>query len=113
MTCRLADVLSEATNDAAVLRLHGQAAQAATLERFRDAVADAMADYLDWLSEDEATLKCGRGVAYLKHRFADWQAAGLARTVGTGRRARRLYRRIVIPQRANLEAAYQQGRRAS
>lgn len=110
---QLRDVLADATTQAATLRLHQQGGQAATLDLFRDRVAEIMAPLLDWLSEDEAQLRSGLDVGKLRAKFPGWAEAGLAKWDGSGRRARRLYCRLIVPSRPNLVAAYEAGRKAS
>lgn len=107
----LEQVLTDARGDAQLLRAHGHGAQADSLERLCDAVQETMHDYLDWLTEDEALLHSGRQPGYLRSRFAEWESLGMAKREGKGRRYRRLYRRCIVPRRANTMAAYEAGRR--
>ena len=109
---RLADLLGEAMNQAAILRLHGQPGQATTLETFRNQVSEALADWLDWLTEEEAMTRSGKGVTWLRSRFGEWASVGLGKWSGKGQRAKRVYCRGVVPQRANVDAAYREGRAA-
>ena len=101
LTMRLEDVLADLRGEAAVLRAHGSKGQADSLERACDLVAKAMRDYLTWLDEGEAHTRSGRSVEWLRSRFADWEEQRMAEYRGR----RRFYRRIIVPRRANLEAA--------
>lgn len=106
----LEDTLADSRGEAAVLRANGHGAQADSMERVCDRVAESMAAYLDWLTEDEAHSRSGKSVAWLRERFAGWLDLGLARYSDT-RPARRQYRRVIIPVRANLDAARADARR--
>ena len=103
-------LLADARQEVTVLRSNGNKLQAKTLERFADKVAEVMADYLTWLSEDRATLYSGLKVPALRARFPSLEARGLAKWDESGRR--RLYRRQGLEHRGNAEAAREEGRRA-
>ncbi len=107
----LEDVLADYRGQAQVLRHRGHRAEADTIEEFADAVAKSARDYIDWLTEDEAALASGKSVLWFRHRFREWEDGGLARRDGEGRRARRLYRRLIVPRRPNITSAYQMGRK--
>jgi hypothetical protein len=107
---RLEDVLADLRGEAAVLRANGHGAQAQSIERACTQVAESMAAYLDWLSEDEAHSRSGKSVDWLRQRFPGWLDLGLAR-LSESRPPRRQYRRITIPIRANLDAARADARR--
>ena len=81
MTNALESVLEEAREDAVKLRLHGHTAQAASIEHVVARITDAMGDYLDWLTEDEAALQSGRSVNWLRGRFAEWESTDKAQWV--------------------------------
>lgn len=106
----LDQVLADARQEVVILRSHGNKLQAKTLERFADLVAECMADYLAWLSEDRATLYTGLKAPALRSRFPSLEERGLAKWDEGGRR--RLYRRIGLEHRGNSEAAREEGRRA-
>jgi hypothetical protein len=107
MTPSLEQVLADWSERAQVLRACGHPAQADTLTAFGDEVRAAQEDWLTWLWEDDAVLKSGRGRDWFRSRFAEWAARDLARKEGRRRR----YRSVIVPQRVNLEAAREQGRR--
>lgn len=107
---RLEDVLADLRGEAAVLRANGHGAQADSIERACGRVAESMAAYLDWLTEDEAHSRSGKSVEWLRTRFASWMDLGLARYTDA-RPPRRQYRRVIIPVRANLDAARADARR--
>ena len=105
----LNQVLTDAREQAQVLRYHGHQAQARVLEEFADRVAESAAEFLVWVSEPEAQLYTGRSVEYLRGRFAGWEARGLARR----EKRQRYYRRIILEHRGNAEAARAAGQRAA
>jgi hypothetical protein len=104
---RLEDVLADFRGQAAVLRAAGHSHQARSMEQVCDGVRDAMTPYLDWLTEAEAMQRSGRGIRFLRGQFAEWCALGLAEQRGS----KRYYRRLIVPRRANLEAARAEGAR--
>lgn len=104
----LEQVLADARGDAAVLRRAGHTADAQLIERICDQVANAAEDYLRWLTEEDAALRSGRSLTWIRSRFSEWEREGHARRDGR----RRLYRQVVIPQRANPTAAREAGRAA-
>lgn len=105
----LEQLLADWRGDAQVLRRQGYDREADHMERFADAIAWAAEDYLRWLSEDEALLRSGRSLGWLRSQFPEWERAGHARRDGR----KRWYRMLVIPQRANSVAAREAGRRAA
>jgi len=105
----LEQLLADWRGDAQVLRRRGHHREADQIERFAEAVARAAEDYLRWLSEDEALLRSGRSLGWLRLLFSEWQRAGHARRDGRAR----WYRMLVIPQRANTLAARAAGQRAA
>jgi hypothetical protein len=104
----LGQLLADLRGEAAVLRSHGQGAQARTLEAACDRVQDCMVDYLAELTEGEAALYTGRTTATVRGWFPALEARGLARL----RNHRRLYRRMALDHRGNAEAARAAGQRA-
>lgn len=108
MTDTLEQVLADRRGAAAVLRAHGHGSQAKSIEETVDAVALCMRSYLTILSESEAQLRSGWGVAKLKSRFAEWQARGLAML---DERGRRRYREIIVPVLSEIDAARAKGMR--
>jgi len=110
LTMRLEDVLADLRAEAAVLPANGRGCEADSSERASTRDAESMASYLDWLTEDEAHSRSAKSVEWLRTRFAGWLDLGLARYSDT-RPARRQYRRVIIPVRANLDAARAEARR--
>jgi hypothetical protein len=103
----LEEVLANWAERASTLRLCGHPSQAEMVDAIVDEVRASAEDWLTWLHEDDAVLRSGRSHDWFRHRFADWAARDLARQDGRKRR----YRAVVVPQRVNLEAAREQGRR--
>ncbi len=105
----LEQILADWRGDARVLRRRGDLRLAEQLERCADEAAVAAEDYIRWLTEDDARLRSGWSLARLRRQFPVWERQGHARRDGR----RRLYRMLVIPQRANTLAAREAGRRAA
>lgn len=104
----LEQVLADERGDAQVLRRNGHGRDADLAERICDKVAAAAEEYLRWLSEEDARLRSGWSVTRLRSHFGEWERQGHARRDGR----RRLYRMLIVPQRANTLAARDAGRRA-
>jgi hypothetical protein len=92
-----------------VLRRRGDTRLAEQLDRCADEAAAAAEDYIRWLTEDKARLRSGWSRARLRAHYAAWERQGHARRDGK----RRLYRLLIVPQRANLLAAREAGWRAA
>lgn len=105
----LEQVLADAREDAQALRRHGHKHDAELIEALADKVQAAAYEYLNWLTESEARLRSGHSVEFLRARFPTWLKLGLARWDGR----KRQYRAVVVPQRANREAAREAGRRSA
>ena len=92
----LEQVIADSREHASVLRSHGHPAQAQTLECALDAVTDAAADYLAWISETEAQLRSGKGADYFRSHRQAWAEEGHAEQ----RHGRRwFFRRMIVPRR--------------
>ena len=106
----LEQVLADLHEDLQALRRRGVAlVPVEQLEHFADEIAQGAEDYLRWLSEDEALLRSGRSLGWLRKQFPEWEQAGHARREGR----KRYFRMLVVPQRANALAAREAGRRAA
>ncbi len=101
-------VLADAREEAAVLRSHGHAAQAKSIEALADRVRETMRAYLNTLSESEAQLRSGWSGARLRSRFAEWESRGLAML---DERGRRRYRELIVPTRPESDAMRLRGLR--
>lgn len=104
----LDQILADWRGDAAVLRRHGNEHDAELIEKLCHQVSRAAEDYLQWLSEEDAMLQSGHGGEWFRGRFAGWERDGHARRIGR----KRYYRQVVVPRRANPEAAREAGRQA-
>lgn len=100
-------VLGDFREEAAVLRLNGHTAQAATLERVLDAVRESARDFVEWISEGEAKLRSGRGDDFFRARRAVWAEDGLAQQRGRTW----YYRRCVIERRKLTSVTRAEARR--
>lgn len=105
----LEQVLADWREEAAILRRVGLTAEADRRELMANQVADAAAEFLEWMGEDDARAASGRSAEYFRARFPEWERAGHARKRGR----RREYRVVIVPRRANLSAAYEAGRRGA
>lgn len=107
MTETLEDAIADERGQAQVLRAKGYSHDALLIERLCDRFAAAAEDYLRFLSEPEAELRSARATEWFRSRFAGWEEMGHAKKVN----GKRYYRMLVIPQRANLSAVREEGRR--
>lgn len=105
----LEQVLADNRGDAAVLRRKGHTHDADVIERLCDEIAEASHEYLTWLSEGEAMLRSGRSKVWLRSQFPEWERQGHARRTGRERE----YRMMIVPRRARVEAAREEGREAA
>lgn len=105
----LEQLLADWRGDAQVLRRRGDSRLAEQLERCADEATAAAEDYIRWLTEDDARLRSGWSLRRLSSHFPAWERQGHARREGKGR----LYRMLIVPQRANASAALEAGRRAA
>lgn len=90
-----------------MLRSRGHAHDAKLLEDCADQVTRSAEDYLRFLEESDAMLRSARGESWFRSRYAEWESQGHARKVN----GRRQYRMLIVPQRANLAAAREEGLR--
>lgn len=98
----LEEVLRRARADAEVLRRHGDARLAVSLEQLANAVEQSdEARLLEWISETDAQTITGRGIKWLRGRRREWEQRDLARKTSRGWR----YRRVVLPQADRVEAS--------
>ena len=104
---RLEQVIADEREAAAILRGKGHPHDATLLEGLLDRVSAAAEDYITWLSEDDARLRSGHTVYWLRARFGGWESQGHARWNGR----KREYMMLIIPQRTHPSAAREQGRR--
>lgn len=103
----LEQVIADWRGDAQVLRSRGHAHDAKLIEDFADQVAISAEDYLKFLFEDDASLMSAKSQDWFRSRFVQWEAEGHARKIN----GRRYYRLMMIPKRANLSAAREEGKR--
>lgn len=103
----LEQVIADWRGDAQVLRSRGHAHDAKLLEDCADQVVRSAEDYLKFLTESDAMLRSNRARDWFRSRYPEWEAAGHARKQS----GVRYYRTIMVPQRANLSAAREEGKR--
>lgn len=100
MQC-IEEVLETYRSEATILARHGHTNEAQLISSLCQDITAALDDYLTWLSEANAQLRSGHGIAWLRDKFSDWEAAGHARM----RSGKREYRQIIVPQRRHTEDA--------
>jgi len=105
----LEQVLADWREEAAILRRAGHGNDAEVRERMARQVADAAAEYLEWIGEADAMARSGRGVEFFRVRFPGWERDGHARKKGR----KREYRTLIVPRRAIPGVAYEAGRRGA
>jgi len=77
----------------------GEGVKARLIRTIIREVSDAAADYLVFASETEAILYSAKSKEWLRRQFPIWERQGNARWNG---RKLRLYRRCVLPRRAEI-----------
>jgi hypothetical protein len=92
----LAAILGTMDEDAAVFERNGDAARAAALRARAAEIRAAAADYITWLTEDEAMLRSGDSRTRVKSLALKYVQAGHARIVGR----RFQLRACIVPRRA-------------
>lgn len=102
-------LLQEWEQDAATLKRHGQLDLATQLEQVALRVREAAEEWLDVLTETEASLFSGQSTRWLAQRFESFARRGLAFKRGRAR----MYRRCALPRRPALVAAYVAGQEAA
>lgn len=107
VTDELTQVLADARGEAAVLRRRGHVHEADAIEELCTKVQKAAEDFLTFVAETDARLATGRSVDYLRSHFAEWERQGHAFKRGRIR----YYRLLVLPRRADVQAARAAGRR--
>lgn len=105
----LEQVLADWRSDARVLGSRGHRHDEKIILDICEDVAAAAEEYLRFIPEPDARLRTNRSQEFLRARFAEWEAQGHAYKKGNVR----YYRMLVLPPRANLSAAREEGRRAA
>lgn len=106
----LGSVIARWRAEAEVVRRRGNVAVATALVTCADEADEAAAEWLTWLSEEEAALRSGYSPKWIRARYGAWQREGHARQSG---RRTRIYRAAIVPRRANLVGAAEAGRAAA
>lgn len=101
----LDEVIANTRAEATTLRRHGHHAQAERLEELAALVAEHTEEWRRFLSESDARLYTGRGRDYFRSHRADWERRGHAEKRGGAW----YYRQCVLPHRADVAAAYNEG----
>lgn len=104
MAKALETLIADYREDAAALHRMMNTHDALLIERFCDEVSAAAEDYITFLSDTEAVLWSGYTKDWLRQQFPRWERDGHAKVREHGKRDR-LYRRCILPRRANVGAA--------
>lgn len=102
----LAQVLSDARGEAALLRRRGVINLADFADELVEKVERAAEDFLRFVPESEARLR-GAKLTWLRRNFPMWEQDGHARKVGGVRE----YRAIMLPRVTPTSVAREAGRR--
>jgi hypothetical protein len=102
------EAMAEAWGEVSLMRRYGSAAAADKWGALLGNIRDSLPEYSDYLTETEATTYSGRTAEWLRARYLQWEARGMAKRVGRLRH----YRRCVLEHRGNLIAAKEAGRLA-
>lgn len=100
----LETVLADYRESAVALKRTKSHSVAELVDQICDDVEKSAEDYLVFLPEKEAALWSGYSKEWLRHRFSSWARLGHARHRDHGKKDR-LYRRCILPRRADLAAA--------
>lgn len=103
----LEDVCNRWRHDADALRRNGDTARADWLMQAVADVERTAQEWLAWISVEEAALRSGYSVKWVKGQFAGWEARGHARRLGARRRE---IRAAVVPMRRAVVQASAEGR---
>jgi len=107
----LEQVVADWREEAKIFRKRGIPRLAKVIEQLLDDVcaADGIEEHMRWISEEEAMLRSGRSLAWLRAQFPDWEQLRYARRDGK----KRQYRMFIVPRRPNIAAAAAAGRQAA
>jgi hypothetical protein len=100
----LETVIADYRADADSLDRTHSASTAKLIRQICAEVEKAAEDYLVFLYETEASLWSGYSKDWLRSQYPKWERLGHAKMSESGKRER-MFRRCVLPRRANLAAA--------
>lgn len=105
----LEQVIADARGELPVLDRRRGSWSAKDIEEFLARITTAAEEWLAWLSEGDASVRCGYSETWLRARFEIFRRDGHARLVGRARQ----YRACAIPRRTNIVTAAARGREAA
>lgn len=111
MSESLESIIADTRGEAAVLRANKASFSVDRVEQLLDDVARTAEGWLVWLSEGDASIRCGFSVGWLRARYPQWEHDGNARMTANGKD--RQYRSCIVPRRANIAMAAEAGRVAA
>jgi hypothetical protein len=100
----LETVIADWRSDANALERQHKTTEANELRLKADEVEKAGEDFIVFLGETEAVLWSGHSKEWLRSRFPGWERLGHAKLRDHGKKDR-MYRRCILPRRADLAAA--------
>lgn len=109
MPTDLAQLIADVREEAQILGSNRASFSVERVDQILRDVEGAAEDFLLWLSETDAAVRCGYSTGWLRARFPGWQRDGHARFVGKARQ----YRAVIIPRRANTISAAARGKEAA
>jgi hypothetical protein len=109
MSEHLEEVLADAKSDADRLARLGFDRESSLLRDFAQRVERASLPWLNYLSEADAALFSALQPRVLRRRFPEWERRGFARKQGRTR----FYCEAILPRRAELVLARNEGRAAA
>lgn len=109
MTPPLEQVLADLRGDAAIARRLGHHQQAEQLEALADRVAASAEPWLRRLTEEDARLKSGRSLRWLRAQGPAWMALDCAWRID----GQWFFRDCIVPQRQHRSAAAEDARRTA
>jgi hypothetical protein len=106
----LAQVLTDARGDLAVLRKHGATVPIERVAELLEGVAEAAYPFVTFIAESEAVVRSDHRAPWFRQRFDDWARQGYAR-YNPRRPKERQYLLAVVPLRHDVEAVREDARR--
>jgi hypothetical protein len=106
----LAQALADFREEAAVLRRNGHKAQAESIERVVERVAELAGPYIRFVGEVDAVLYSGKQKKALRRLFPELEAQGNAYRDARGRR---FFREMCLPRRVRHESVVDDAERAA
>lgn len=108
----LAQILTDARGDLAVLRKHGASVPIERVAEIIDGLAEAAYPFVTYISETDAIVRSDHRAPWFRQRFDDWARQGYAR-MNPRRPRERQYLLAIVPLRHDVEAVREDARRTA